>query len=103
MNWPILAGDVDRQERGEQPLKMHTQFQRRLLAAETKIENDHEDLVNDIENFAKAPEDFIPDYWFKVAWEMRNYYSESEIKKYGYSAWDVMNEYVDQLISEISR
>lgn len=99
IDWWALVYDVNRQEEGYAPLKMHTQFQRRLLAAETKIENKNKDIMDDLENFGKSPEEIIPDYWYEVAYEMREYYSESEIKKYGYLAWDVMNERVDLLLN----
>lgn len=96
MDWWGLAFDVDEQERGQEPLRMHTQFQRRLIAAETKIQSDNG--VNEcdfFENSGKSPDEIIPEYWNKVAWELKKYYSKAEMKEYGYAAWDVDNKWVD--------
>lgn len=99
MNWWALASDVDLQEKGHEPTQMHTQFQRRLIAAEDKIQKEYEDVLNDIDNYGKSPDEIIPDYWNKVAYEMKDYYMVSDIKRYGYAAWDVMDKYVDLLLN----
>ncbi len=101
MDWQMLMQDVDQQQKGGEPLKMHTQFQRRLLSAETKVQDAHKYLQGNIENLVKAPDEYIPNYWHEVYYEILRYYnSEEEIKKYGYAAWDVMDMWVDKLLND---
>ena len=99
LDWWALANDVDQQEKGKPPLRMHTRFYFCFLKCEDKVEEEHEITPDNLfENFEKPLDEIIPNFWEEVAWEMQKYYDTKDIKKYGYSAWDIDNDIVDKLM-----
>lgn len=104
MDWLALATDIDGQEKGKEPQRMHTQFYFRLLRAEKEVHeknketwDNHFDWDN-FKNWDKPVEEIIPGFWGDVYLKIGSYYSQGEIKKYGYAAWDVENCIVDKIL-----
>lgn len=108
LDWWALAEDIDQQETGGEPLKMPTQFKRRLSAAEKAVDEQHKkewDEFLNVEKFfdcaGKTLEDIIPNYWREVAHELRHYYTYNELQKYGYAAWDVDDDLVKKILKPL--
>lgn len=105
MDWLALVNDIDQQEKGEEPQRMHTQFYLRLMRAEKKVNEQNKEVWDNhldpenFENWNKSIEEIIPGFWGDVSLEMRRYYMESEIRKYGYAAWDVEDWIVDKILN----